>query len=138
MSFLILHHYLIEPMPQLVELVRHPQAADFAATLLRRVIVPKMHVKGHGADDANEAQIKLAYLSMIRMDTLWDSPEQFAELLGSSTLDVGLFDRWWTLAEVDAEPFEALEKFVRDALPLIDAPSDPRVAAWMHDGKPLY
>src|SRR5688500_17860937 len=112
MSFMLLHHYLIEPTPRLIEVIRREVAdAGFADVLLERLLVPKMHVAGHGADDANAMQIKLAYLSMLRVDRVWDTPDQFEELFGSATLNGELFDRWWTLSEVDTEQFEDLEKF---------------------------
>ena len=67
MSFMLLHHYLIEPSPRLIEVIRREVSdAGFADFLLERLLVPKMHMAGHGADDANAMQIKLAYLSMLR------------------------------------------------------------------------
>ena len=132
MSFELQYYYLVEPAPQLIEMIRREVPdADFADVLLERLLIPKMHVAGHGMDDVNATQLKLAYLSMIRVDRVWDAPDQFQQLFGSSTLSAELFDRWWTLSEVDTELFEDLEKFVRDALPLIAESADPRVATWL-------
>lgn len=132
MSFNLLYHYLIEPTPGLVEVIRREVTdTGFADVLLERLIVPKTHVAGHGADDANAMQIKLAFLSMLRVDRAWESPEQFERLFGSPTLSAELFDRWWTLTEGNTERFEDLEKFVGDALPLVAPAADVRVANWL-------
>lgn len=132
MSFELEYYYLIEPTPRLVEQVRSQLgSSDFAEVLLERLLIPKMHVRGHGYDEANEAQLKLAYLSMLRVDRAWDYPEQFAALFGSFELSVELFDRWWTLCDLDAQRFVELEDFVARAAPFIAPQTDERAVAWL-------
>ena len=132
MSFELEYYYLIEPTAPLVERIRGELgSSDLAEVLLERLLIPKMHVHGHGYDEANEAQLKLAYLSMLRVDRVWDYPEQFAALFRSSQLSVELFDRWWTLSDLDAERFVELEEFVARAAPLIAPQTDARVVAWL-------
>ena len=96
-------------------------------------MIPKMHVKGHGGDEANEIQIKLAYLSMLRVDRVWDSPNQFERLFGSSELSSDLFDTWWTLSELDTEWFEELEQSVGAATPFIGPQANTRVVEWLRE-----
>jgi hypothetical protein len=132
MSFELEYYYLIEPTPRLAEQVRRQLGgSDLAEVLLERLLIPKMHVRGHGYDEANEAQLKLAYLSMLRVDRVWDHPEQFEALFGSSQLSVELFDRWWTLSDLDAERFVELEDFVARAASLMAPQTDARVVAWL-------
>jgi hypothetical protein len=99
--------------------------------LLKRLLIPKMHVWGHGYDEANEVQLKLTYLSMLRLNRVWDFPEHFEKLFESSQLSVELFDRWWTLSDLDAERFVELEEFAARAAPFIGLQTDARVVAWL-------
>lgn len=131
MSFLIDHHYLVEPTPQLVERVRAALDADFASVILERVVVAKRHVALHGTDDPNAIALKLAFLSLLRVDRIWDTPTQFEELFGSAAICPELFDRWWTLTEVEFAHFEEWEQFVGRAVPFIRPQADPRVAEWL-------
>jgi hypothetical protein len=129
-SFLISHYYLVEPTPQLVERVRAVLDADFASVILERVVVAKRHIALHG-DDANAVALKLAFLSLLRIDRIWDTPTQFEEVFGSATLAPELFDRWWTLTEVEFALFEDWEPFVGQAVPFIRPQTDSRVAGWL-------
>jgi hypothetical protein len=130
-SFLIDHYYLIEPTPQLTELVRAALDANFATVILERVVVAKQHMALHAADDANVVALKLAFLSLLWVDRIWDTATQFEQLFGSTSIDAELFDRWWTLTEVECVRFEEWESFVGRAVPFIRPQSDPRVARWL-------
>lgn len=133
MSFLIDHYYLIEPRPQLAERVRTTLDANFASVVLERVVVAKEHNGPHVVDDAHAVTLKLAFLSLLRVDRIWDTPTQFEEQFGSARLSVDLFDRWWTLAAIECARFEEWERFVGPASPFISPPPDPRVARWLSE-----
>ena len=127
---MIYHHYRIEPTAQLAERVHAALDSDFASVILERVVVAKQHIALRD-DDANAVALKLAFLSLLRVDRIWDTPTQFAEVFGSADLSPELFDRWWTLSEVECVRFEDWEPFVGQAMPFIRQQTDPRVAGWL-------
>jgi hypothetical protein len=132
-SFEIAYYYLIEPTPPLVERVEATLDEDVASVILEWVVVSKRHIAGHGseADEANLISLKLAFLSLLKIDRIWDTPTQFEEVFGSAELSPELFDRWWMLTEVEYVPFEEWDQFVGRAVPFIKQQANPRVAGWL-------
>lgn len=132
-SFQIDYHYLVEPTPELAVRVRAALDDDFASVILERVVVSKLHVAMHSAqaDEANAVALKLAFLSLLRVDRFWDTPTQFEEVFGSATLSPELFDRWWTLTEVEFALFADWEQFVGRALPFVHPHPNPGVTGWL-------
>jgi hypothetical protein len=132
-SFEIAYYYLIEPTPPLVERVRAALDANFASVILERVVISKRHVAGHlaEADEAHLIALKLALLSLLKIDRIWDTPAQFEQVFGSTELSAELFDRWWTLTEIEYVSFEEWERFVGPAVPFIRPQTNPRVADWL-------
>ena len=134
MSFALPYYLLVEPKPALMERVlAQISDPDFVDLLLERVAICKTYVRGHGEDDFHIAATKLAYLSKLRVNCVWDTSTQFEELFGSPQLSVELFDRWWTLSELAQELFEDLETFVGDAAPLIAPQPDRGVRTWLNE-----
>jgi hypothetical protein len=117
MSFLVAHHYLIEPTSQLSIKLNSELEESFASILLERIIVVKLYVNNLDPqlEQANIAEIKIAFLARLLIDRVWDTSTQFTVLFGSSQLSTALFDRWWTLCEIECESFSDWEGFVTQA-----------------------
>jgi hypothetical protein len=122
MSFLIAHHYLIEPTPQLITRLQSALEDSFATVLLERIVVAKLHQSSlkDELERTNITEIKLAFLARLLIDRVWDSATQFEGLFGSSELSTTLFDRWWTLSEIECESFSDWAGFVIQAQAQID------------------
>jgi hypothetical protein len=117
MSFLITHYYLIEPTPLLITRLQSALEEFFASMLLERIVVAKSHQSSLSIEleQANITEIKLAFLARLLIDRVWDFATQFEDLFGSPDLSVTLFDRWWTLSEIEYESFSDWEGFVTQA-----------------------
>ncbi len=114
MSFLITHHYLIEPTARLTEQLNAALEANFALVLLERIVVAKSHQSSLNIEleQANITEIKIAFLARLLIDRVWDYATQFTDLFGSSELSTELFDRWWVLSEIECESFLDWKGFV--------------------------
>jgi hypothetical protein len=117
MSFLIVHHYLIEPKPNLVARATAMLEANFAEVFLQRIVVSKAHqpTSNLPLEQANIAALKQGFLAKTRFDWAWDSPTQFAALLGNSDLTTALFDQWWECTEIEIEFFDHWQSFRQQA-----------------------
>jgi hypothetical protein len=117
MSFLVAHHYLIEPTTPLITKLNSELEPSLAALLLERIVVSKSHADTKNAQVHQEhiARLKIAFLAWLMVDRVWDTPMQFTDLFGSSELSTALFDRWWKLSEIELEWFSDWEGFVEQA-----------------------
>ncbi len=117
MSFLIAHHYLIEPTSQLSLKLHSELEESFASILLERIVVAKLYVNNLNPQQEQESisEIKIAFLARLLIDRVWDTTTQFADLFGSSQLSTALFESWWTLCEIEYESFSDWEGFVTQA-----------------------
>jgi hypothetical protein len=117
MSFLVAHHYLIEPRSQLSIKLNSELEESFASILLERIVVAKLRVNtlNPQLEQENISEIKIAFLARLLIDRVWDTSRQFADLFGSSQPSTALFDRWWTLCEIEYESFSDWEGFVFQA-----------------------
>jgi hypothetical protein len=117
MSFLITHYYLIEPTPPLITRLQSALEESFASVLLERLVVAKSHQSSLNTvlEQANITEIKLAFLARLLIDRVWDFATQFEDLFGSQELSTSLFDRWWTLSEIECESFSDWAGFVTQA-----------------------
>jgi hypothetical protein len=117
MSFLVAHHYLIEPTTQLITKLNSELEPSWAALLLERIVVSKSHADSQNveAQPQSIARLKIAFLARLMVDRVWDTPTQFADLFGGSELSTALFDRWWTLSEIELEWFSDWEGFIEQA-----------------------
>jgi hypothetical protein len=115
MSFAVQCHYLIEPKPELVVRLEAMLDSTFSALLLQRQVVSKTHVPSLDPEleQANITSVKKGFLAKLQFDTVWDSPDQFGQLFGSTFISPDLFDQWWRCTKVEFAFFEDWQPYLQ-------------------------
>jgi hypothetical protein len=133
MSFLIDAFYVIEPRPEFRQHLWGRTEPDFADILLESVLI--RHREGGRTTWrlANyEAKIKLLYLARLREYTPLAADEDAERLLGSARVSVPVFDRWWSIRQMEVEDdAEELVGFLRLMRARVDLPDDELVVDWL-------
>jgi hypothetical protein len=136
MSFLYDAHYLIEPLPVLIEKMRKWHDDTLAEVLLQ----PHFFKRTEGGNSSwlfadLEATAKLLFLASLR-EYLPESDE-FAAIFGQACISVSIFDQWFQLRRLLLDDdLEVLEEGLRACSFPVEETGRPIVDWWLRDIRP--
>jgi hypothetical protein len=124
--------YLIEPRPSLRGRLAPLDDADFQDLLLEPVMLSKEQGgRTVWMREDYALTVKLVFLASLKQYDVLQSDTMFEELFGSARLNVQLFDRWWTIRELDDESEESLYPLLAEYSHLVDQTDNDLVNQWL-------
>jgi hypothetical protein len=125
--------YLIEPRAVLAEHLRERVEPDLVDVLLEPRLYRCKHSDRSVWFEQNRlVQTKLLFMAAQRGYSPISDDEGFANAFGSATINVGLFDRWYTVRCFRIEDqLEDLEPRLRECLDSVRETGNPVVDEWL-------